>query len=189
MDGVGFRYFRIQSTANRLRLSSDFTTSSVTPIAAMTKTLLPGTWIFRYQLVYQTSASNVGVRIDVNFVGVIGGSPPNFVLYNARWVDSSALGSTSPSQNISSNGTGGTAGAGAIMSAFSRRTFSAVGIPTVGVDLPNADMLMTIEGVLEIVSATDVNLVFGSEVAANNVTLRAGSTAWFEPYFSVSGVV
>lgn len=189
MDGLGFKYFRIQETANRLRLPADVTTSAASPVAItqLSKVLLPGTWIFRAHLIYTSSVITNGIKVDVNLTTP--GAPHNFLLFNARWVDSSALGSTSPSQNIAGLGAGGVAGAGAVMSAFSRRNPSLAGIPTVNVDTANSDLLMTLEGVVENVSTTTLFIYFGSEVGGNSVTLRAGSTVWFEPYFSVSGLV
>jgi hypothetical protein len=174
IDGAGFQLTSPVEIANRTRLTGNVVSSSVTPAAVtgLTKTLPVGTWVFRYTLIYRSTLQTVGCKPDVNFTG-----SRNFFLFNMRWVDSAAGASTGPSQDS-------TPTAGTIMSAMARRAPSTAGIPFINVDTINSDMLLLIEGTVDVTASGDLELYWGAEVATASLTLFAGSTLWLEPYGS-----
>lgn len=174
IDGAGFQLTSTVEIANRTRLSGDVISSSATPtvVAGLTKTLSVGTWVFRYTLIYRSSLQTVGCKPDVNFTG-----SRSFFVFNMRWVDSAAGASTGPSQDS-------TLATGAVMSAMSRRAPSTAGIAFVNVDALNADMMLLIEGTVDVTVTGDLELYWGAELGTANLTLFAGSTLWLEPYGS-----
>jgi hypothetical protein len=124
------------------------------------------------------ASAATGIRADVNFSGV-----SNFMVSNFRWVDTSAITSTSAKQNQGDVGSGGTSGTtqGSIMSSWSRRAGNTVGIAQTLVDTANADMLLMIEGQLDVQVEGNLELWAGRGGATvANLTIRAGSVLWVE---------
>lgn len=174
MDGVGFQLTGSIDTQARQRLNTDFTTVSATTalVSGLSKVLSIGSWAFRHSIVYRSSIGSVGLKIAVNFTGTAG-----FFVANYRWVDSSNTTSTSPSQNSTTAG-------GTIMSAWSARAPSTAGFVGVGVDAINADMLMIIEGLINVTTGGNIEVWAACETAVGSptVTISAGSALWLEAY-------
>jgi hypothetical protein len=148
-------------------LTADQSNSTVTltSVTGMDKTLVAGTYQFKYMIRYQAGATTTGVRFSVNFSGTV-----SFFIANVMWVDTSATAATAtPKQN-------NVQAAAAVYGAFSARAKSTTGWgTTLGVDTINADMLMVIEGTFEASTGGDIQLYHGSEVAAIS-TVKAGSS-------------
>lgn len=149
-------------------LASDAINSSVTPASVsglLSDSLPAGNYVARYYIRYQTAATTTGIKFDLNFTGTV----TSFV-WNQYWVDSSALASTAaPSQN--NNGA-----AGAVVGGFSSRAKGTAGR---GVTLSTdaaGDMFMIVEALFTVTVAGQLDLYSGSEVAASNATVMAGSS-------------
>lgn len=165
VEGVGFFLLSVARLQGVL-LASDQSNSTITPteVTGLTIPLGVGVWVFEYYLIWQSAATTTGIRNSVDFTGTVTAFP-----YNIRWVDNNAASATSTaSQNF-------TTSSGAVLGAMSQRAKSQAGVPTAGVDTINADMLQIIEGVAVVSVAGNLALWSGSEVAASNTTIKAGS--------------
>lgn len=163
-EGVGF-YLLAVARLLGITLAGDQSNSTVTPaeVTGLTIPLGVGTWAFRYDILYQTAATTTGIRNSVDFTGTVTSFP-----YNIFWVDNNAAGASAPSQAFVTGG-------GAVLAGLSARAKSQAGITTAGVDTINADMFQVIEGLAVVTVAGNLALWSGSEVAASNTTVKAGS--------------
>lgn len=138
-------------------LAGDASNSSATPaeVTGLKVILGVGTYIFRYTLRYQSTASGTGVRFSANFDGTV----TSFV-QQCRWVDASATASTAaPDQDA-------VGAAGQVMGAMAGRVKSVAGLgTTISVDTQDADMMMILEGMMVVTVAGELELWHGSEGA------------------------
>lgn len=146
--------------------NSTTTTSKVTGLDL--GPLPAGTYQFQYLIRYQSSAATTGVKFDVNFSGTV-----TSFIWNQRWVDTSnvatATGANAPDQDA-------IATTGHVVQAFASRAKGTAGRGvTASVDTLNADMLMTIEGMMIVTVAGDLQLYHGSETA-NATSVMVGSS-------------
>lgn len=150
-------------------LASDATTNSTTTGVEITGLqvtgLAAGTYVFQYYIVYQAAATTTGVRFGVNHTGTV-----TFLVANMRYQESTTAASTGAASQAAA---GGTLHAGASCRAISTTTPNLS--LTTGVDTLNANMLMIIEGVIQITGAGDFELWHASEVAAAS-TVKAQSS-------------
>jgi hypothetical protein len=145
------------ATANATTTGVEITGLQATGIAA-------GTYIFQYFIRGQSSAAGTGLKFGINFTGTT-----TFVF-----------------ANLYQNGTGTTAVTGTgdqvntaaqICEVFGSRSLSTTAPnlgPTLGVDTANADILYTIEGMIQVSTSGDLELWHGSETAASTQVM-AGS--------------
>lgn len=127
-----------------------------------------GTWVFQYYVRYQSSTATTGIKTSVNHSGTVS----SFV-NNTHWVSSSPTEASSAADqdvNLSSS-------TYAIETAMSARSKSTDGWgATISVDTINEDMLMTIEGLMVVTVAGDIQLYAGNEINSAHVTIMANSS-------------
>jgi hypothetical protein len=173
-DGRGFEVYDAAgalkpATASVLlvkRLGADQSNSTVTPteVTGLTLRVEPGTYTFKYSILYRAAATTTGVRFSVNHDGTV----TSFVA-EMRWVDVSATAATAAADQDAVLATG------SVLGAMAARAKSTAGWgTTISVDTADADMLMIIEGLMVVTVAGDLELWHGSEVAAAS-TVKAGS--------------
>lgn len=149
-------------------LASDQSNATITPTELTGLSVVnvqPGTYVFEYHILYQSSIATTGVRFDVNFTGTV----TSFV-WQQLWSDVSATASTAvPDQdNIGA--------AGHVVGSFASRAKGTAGRGvTLSVDTANADMYMRIVGLMIVTVAGDLELWHGSETAAST-TIKAGTS-------------
>jgi hypothetical protein len=147
-------------------VTADVSNATATPakITTLDQTLGVGTYQFKYMIRYQSALTTTGVRFSVNHTGTVA-----FFVATVRWTDASATASTAaPDQdNVQA--------AGAVTGSFAARAKSTTGWgTTISVDAANSDMLIIIEGTMEVTGSGNIELYHGSEVAAAS-TVKAGT--------------
>lgn len=148
-------------------LTADQSNSTTTPteVTGLSLPVAAGTYTFKYSIRYQSSATGTGVKYSVNHTGTVA-----FFVYWNRWVDTSATASTAAADQDA------VAAAGQVMGAMAGRAKSTSGLgTTISVDTANADMLLIVEGLMEVTVAGDLELWHGSETAAATTT-KTGSS-------------
>lgn len=149
-----------QLTANQSN-----STTTLTEVTGLTMPNVgPGTYNFRYDVLYQAAAATTGVRFSVNHDGTV-----TAFVANIRFGAGTTASSDAPDQDLVANGA-------QVMSCFTARAKSTTGWgTTVSVDTANADMYTIIEGLMVVTVEGNLELWHGSEVAASS-TVKAGST-------------
>lgn len=173
VEGVGF--FVVETAystlSRRLALGSDVNNAGVTPaaITGLQMTTGLGTFKFQYLIRYQAAAVTTGVGFSINHTGTL-----SFFLANELYVDTSATASTgAPDQDA-------IAATAQVYGAFAYRAkSSAAAALTASVDTANADMLMIIDGILQVTADGNLELWHRSEVAATS-TVKSGSVLILE---------
>jgi hypothetical protein len=140
-------------------------TATLAKITGLDQTLGVGTYQFKYMVRYQSAATTNGVRFSVNHTGTLA-----FFVATVRWIDASATASTAGADQDNVQA------AGAVTGSFAARAKSTTGWgTTISVDAANSDMLIIIEGTMEVTGSGNIELYHGSEVAASS-TVKAGTS-------------
>ncbi len=149
----------------RLNADQSNSTTTLTEVTALSRTVGSGTYVFQYVVRYQAAATTTGVRFAVNFTGT-----NRAFVWNWRGVDVSATAATAAADQDEILATG------AVEWAFASRAVSTVTRgTTLSVDTANADMLVIIEGMMVATTSGDLELWHGSEVAAAS-TVKPGTS-------------
>lgn len=139
------------------RLSSNAGANSTTTLATVMTTtgLQPGTYTFKYHIVYQSGATTTGVDFALAFAT---GTVTKVVMQTVFITTggAAAAGTATQATTATPNLAEGKA---------ARALATKVGA-SIGVDTLNANMLVTLEGVLVVSVAGDLQLQHASEVAA-----------------------
>jgi hypothetical protein len=167
VEGVGFFITRMGVPGLITKaLASDQSNSTVTltEVTGLTQATLVGTYVFRYDIVYRSSATGTGVAFSVNHDGTV-----TTMVWNWGFVDNTAAGATAAADQDAIGATG------QVKTWFSSRlpftTQRGVGV---SVDTADADMYATIEGMFVCTVAGNLELWHGSETAAAT-TIKANS--------------
>ncbi len=133
---------------------------ALTNVAVIDVPLTAGTYVFRYDVIYQSNQLTNGIRLAVNYTGTSGA-----FVWNWRWIDLSATASTAVPDQDQLNA------AGSVNGGFSSRAKSTTtrGV-TLSVDTINANMYAIIEGVFVATGAGDLELWHGSELSTAGYT-------------------
>jgi hypothetical protein len=171
-DANGLIKTPVQTIAGSLivaALGADQSNSTTTP-TEVTGLSLPcgvGTWVFEYFLRLQSAAATTGHKLSVNHTGTV----TSFMAL-LQWPtasDASGTALNAVDQDVV------TANAG-LMGMFAARAKSTAGWgTTLSVDTLAADVMYTIQGLVVVTVAGDIELWHGSEVAAAS-TVKAGSS-------------
>jgi hypothetical protein len=150
-----------------LSLSSDVTNTTATGAdTGLTKTLAAGTYVFQYVIRYQSAATTTGVMFGVNFTGT-----------KTAFMATAALPTTGTTA-VTALHDQATTTTPTIMGTVATRTVSST-TPNLGpwtdVDTANADMMVTIDGLIIVTVSGDLQLWHASEVAASS-TVKAGTS-------------
>lgn len=139
------------------RLSSNATTNSTTTLATVMTTtgLAAGTYQFKYSIIYQAGATTTGVDFALTFAT---GTVTKVVMMTS-FISSGGAAAAATATQATTNTANLAEGKAA------RALATKVGA-SLGVDTLNANMLVTLEGVLVVSVAGDLNLQHASEVAA-----------------------
>jgi len=173
VEGVGWFVVEVplSSVSRRMVLGSDQSNSTTTPteVTGISLTTGIGTFKFQYLVRYQAAATTTGVRYSVNHTGTVA-----FFLANLLWVDASATAATAaPDQDA-------VLSTGSVYGSFAARAKSTAGWgTTLSVDSANADMLIIIDGLMQVTADGDIELWHGSEVAAASTT-KSGTSLVIE---------
>lgn len=140
-------------------------TATPTEVVALSLTLQPGTYVFQYFIIYQSTATTTGVRFSVDYTG----TTTKFV---ANWhvCDNTATASTAAADQDA------VAAGGQVYCAFAARAKSSAGWgTTISVDTQNADMFAKVEGIMVVTTEGDIRLYHGSEDAVST-SVRPGTS-------------
>lgn len=139
--------------------------TSTTPGVVMTTTGVGvGTWLFKYQAIYQSAATTTGIKLNVNHTGTTG------QFQSVMWfMDSAATAATGVGKGLS------TAAIGSVPSAYAERVKDTTSFASAGVTDINADIPVFLEGIVVVTVSGSLELKLGTEVAASAVRLMADS--------------
>lgn len=164
IEGIG--WFTIAAKApGVIKLASDQSnsTTTLTEVTGLSTPVGVGSWAFTYFLLHQSGATTTGTRWSVNHDGTV----TSFVA-NVGFAGGTTASVDAPDQDLVAAGA-------QLKSYFSARAKSTTGWgTTLSVDTANADMLTTIEGLMVVSVAGNIELWHGAEVAAIS-TVKAGS--------------
>lgn len=151
----------------RAALASDATSTSVTPaaIAALDCVLPVGTYNIKLWMVLRSAATTTGMSV---FLQANGGTVTTLA---GTWY-SLTTGTTA------TTGVMDQATAAATFQTMEGRAFRASNVdpgPFGGVDTANADQFAVLEGLVVVTAQTTLRVMFASEVASSQVTMKAGS--------------
>ena len=172
VEGIGWFLVAAADVSKRVRLAADHTNSTITPTEATGLSTLTGTGTFKFQymLRYTTVITTTGVRVSVNHDGTV-----SFFLAHMLWVDASATASTATPDGDAVQA------AGHVYGSFAARAKSTAGWgTTLGIDTNSADLLLIIDGLVDVTVDGNLELWFGSEIAASLATLKSGSILYLE---------
>lgn len=139
-------YLTSNATANATTTGVEITSLSVK--------LQPGTYNFKYTIIYQSSATTTGVKFGVNCSGT-----QTKLLANLRYQSTGTIGAANQAQAAVAQVGGASARAAST-------TAPNLG-PTASVDTINVDQLAIIEGLIVVTAAGDLELWHASETAAS----------------------
>lgn len=137
-------------------------TTTVAAVAGLDMTLPIGTYSYDYMIRYVSVATTTGVKFAVDHTGTVG-----WTVYKMLGVDTSATAATAAMSQAANAATG------QVHAAWSSRADNTTLGPTISSDT-TGDMLMKIEGILNVTASGTLRLMHGSEVAAQT-TVKAGS--------------
>lgn len=166
VEGIGW-FTLTRALPTQILLAADQSNATTTPteVTGLTVATEVGTYLFRYNIIYQSSAAGTGVKYSVDYTGTV----TSFVA-NRRFIDASATQATAAPDQDSV-----VAGA-TLMAGFAARAKSQAGWgTTISVDTVNLDMYEIIEGVAVVTVAGNIALWHGSETAASTTT-KAGTS-------------
>jgi hypothetical protein len=158
--------------SRRFALASDFTNSTITPTECTGLSVVTGlgTFKFQYLIRYQTAATTTGIRFSVNHAGTVG-----WIVYNGLYVDNLATASSGAADQDA------LAATAQVYGAYAARAKSTAGtMVTASVDTINADMLLIIDGLINVTVDGELELWWGSEVAASAAVVKQGSSVVVE---------
>ncbi len=149
-------------------LTGDISNSTVTPAAltTMTASSIPaGTYLIEYFILHQSSITTTGVKFDVNFTGTV-----THIVWDEEYVDNTATASTAAADQDA------IAATAQVLGAFASRAKGTAGRgTTISVDTANADMFITIRGMMIVTVSGNLELWHGSETAAQTTVLQGTS--------------
>lgn len=151
-----------------ITLGSDAATNSTTTgaeITGLSASILPGTWIFEYLIIYQSGLTTTGVKFGINHTGTS-------TIRATSWFSTTGTAAVTAVHDQQTTTTP------TIMGSNSTRnkTTTAPDLgPWTDVDTANADMLVHIYGLATVTTVGDIELWHASEVAAAS-TVKAGSS-------------
>lgn len=151
-------------------LGSDYTNSTTTgtEITGLSKTLQPGTYRFHYLLAVQAAAVGTGFDFGVNFTG----TRTSFQA-QIRYQDTGTTATTGVADDVVTGDGGELIIAGGSNTALST-TAPNLNVVT-GVAAANVNVLVEIIGKIVVTVAGDIELWAASDVAASQITVKAGS--------------
>ena len=136
-------------------------TTTAAEITGLTVACGVGTWVFNYYMIHQNAATTTGCRYAVDHTGTV-----TMFVSEMRWPESTTAASTGAHSQ--------TSGAGTLHGSSSQRTKNTLMGGTISVDAANADMMITVSGVMIVTVAGDIRIMHAPEVAASS-QVRAGS--------------
>ena len=144
---------------------ADITGITLVAVANLTVANLPiGVYVFRYHVIYQTTATTTGVEFVVDHTGV-----------DSAFVSNAYFGSTGGAAATGIADQVGVGTAAGLMEVKTQRVSGARPGVTIGVDTLNANCLMVIEGTIVTTSIGDLKLMMAAELASLVVRAKAGS--------------
>jgi len=142
----------------------DITGVTMVEITGLTVASLPiGTYVFRYFVIYQTTATSTGVEFEVDHAS------------NSAFVSNAMFGTTGGSAATGIADQVGVGFAAGLMEVKTQRASNSRPGVTIGVDTQNANCLMVIEGVIVTTGIADLKLMMAAELASLVVRAKAGS--------------
>jgi hypothetical protein len=130
-----------------------------------TTSVTPGTWKFKYTVIYQTAAVGTGIGFGINHTGTVS-------QFQAMWNHITTGGGAATGIGDDD----ATTVAGQLMEGKSDNTLNAViGSATAGVATANSDILATIEGIIVVTATGNLELKIASEVNLSAVRLMEDS--------------
>jgi len=142
----------------------DITGVTMVEITGLTVASLPiGTYVFRYFVIYQTTATSTGVEFEVDHAS------------NSAFVSNAMFGTTGGSAATGIADQVGVGTAAGLMEVKTQRASNSRPGVTIGVDTQNANCLMVIEGVIVTTGIADLKLMMAAELASLVVRAKAGS--------------
>lgn len=168
IEGVGFFVLGAVNPNFAVSLASDFTnsTTTATEVSGLTTATGTGNYAFSYHIAYQTAATTTSIKFAVNYTGTV-----TTIVYNVYGVSATTTASDGVMDQDVSLTTGGLFNVNAGRAKATTTTLS----PFVSVDTANADMYMRVEGLMIVSVAGSIALWCGSEVAASQALIKAGS--------------
>jgi len=137
--------------------------TTVAPVVVMTTTGVgPGTWKFKYNIVYQSAALTTGIGVAVNHTGTTG----RFVL-TSSFASTGGAAATGIADQITA------VALPQMVEARAERVKNVLTGATQGVDTINADCLIVAEGLIVVTTTGQLELKIGSEVAGSAITIQA----------------
>ena len=144
--------------------SADITGLVLTTVMSITAIPI-GRYVFKCQLIFQTTATTTGIGTAVNFTGTL----TQFAVLN-RWVDTLATATTGGIMNA------GAVAAGNVMGSHSSITKGTlIGAVNVTVQTANSDHIIILEGFMVVSVAGDLQIKLEAELAALVVRAMQGS--------------
>lgn len=152
-------------------LSSAATSTSTTPaaVSALDAVLAPGTWLVKTWMLWQTAATTTGMGIHLN----ANGGTVSAIAATWYTLTTGTTATSGVADQASAAGTFQT------MEGRAQRANNTTGGPFGGVDSANADQFAVLEGIVVVTAQTTLQHMLASEVAASQVTLKAGTTVQF----------
>ena len=145
-------------------LTADATSVTSTLAAKMTTTGVGvGTWHFKYTVIYQSSATTVGVRFGINHSGTVGEFAARHIFVSQGQVASIGV----------ADGNTSVAAAALVEGKAGNSLNAVIGSSTVGVAVADEDILATIEGIIVVTATGQLELLVAREAATGTITIKA----------------
>lgn len=162
-------YLQANGLPKLAALTSDVSSSSTTgaAVAALTMATGTGRFIFQYFLRYQQAATTTGIKFGINHTGTI-----TALAATMRYA---ATGTAATSSTATQNSPA--TGVSTIHEDASTRTKSttAPNMSTLGADAATSDLLIVVEGVIEVTVDGNLELWHASRTAASASVIKPGS--------------
>jgi hypothetical protein len=167
---TGLRITRPERARSRT-LASNATANSTTTgveITGLSLFLEPGTYRFKYHIIYQAGAITTGVQFAVNYTGTVTKLVANF--YAAESTTAASTGAATQAGYLVTTMR--------LLGVSSARA-KATTVPNLGattaVDAANSDMLAVIEGTMVVTTTGEIELWHASEVAASSQVMSGSN--------------
>ncbi|TSC79615.1 MAG: hypothetical protein G01um101425_546 [Candidatus Peregrinibacteria bacterium Gr01-1014_25] len=162
-SGAAGSYMTWQNlTAN----SADCTTTALCTAAMTTTGVGPGTWKYKYTLIYQTAATTTGIGFGIDHTGTIGQVQHMWYNVTTGGTQDTGVGDSDTS----------TADGQIVEGKHEGVDNTLIGSYSVGVDAANTDIMAVLEGIIVVTATGDMQLKLASEVATSAVRIMADST-------------
>jgi len=147
-------------------LTSDATSVTSTLAAKMTTTgVRPGTWKFKYTIIYQSSSTTVGVQFGINHTGTTGEFAARRDYISVGQAASGGI----------ADGNTAVAAAALVEGKAGNAINAVIGSTTTGVSVANEDIIEVIEGIVVVTATGSLELLMAREAAAGTITIKADS--------------